>query len=131
MIYKYDPVARKKALLFDTARLRMALTLLVGHELPYKGLPFDNFAFLPGEKSVRFSFEDRGFIMQLDSYMINPVPPESESEKDRHTPHFVRKGLLALMPAVYEILSPDGRWYIGSKDGNLYLRSTIDGGARR
>ena len=29
-------------------------------------------------------------------------------------------------PPVYEKLSPDGRWFVGDKDNNLYLRSTAD-----
>jgi dipeptidyl aminopeptidase/acylaminoacyl peptidase len=125
-IYKYDPVAESKTLLFNTLRLRSVLALLVGHELPGTGLPFDQFTFLPGEQAARFRFDDRDYILQLASYTITPVPPESEGEKDRHIPHFIRKGTMDLMPAVYEKISPDGRWFLGSKDGNLYLRSTID-----
>jgi dipeptidyl aminopeptidase/acylaminoacyl peptidase len=126
-IYKYDPVAGTKAPLFNTSRLRSVLTPLVGHELPGTGLPFDRFTFLPGEQAARFRFADRDYILQLDSYTMTSVPSESESERDRHTAHFVRKGTMASMPAVYEKLSPDGRWFLGSKEGNLYLRSTIDG----
>ena len=46
VIYKVDPVANTKKTLFDTAQLREALTPLLGQEPPYRGLPFEDFAFL-------------------------------------------------------------------------------------
>ncbi len=39
-IYKVDPKANTKTPLFDTERLRQALTPLLGHQPPYQGLPF-------------------------------------------------------------------------------------------
>jgi hypothetical protein len=115
------------AILFNAERVRAALAPLAGHEIPGKGLPFDRFTFLPGEKTARFSFENRDFILDLSSYSIQPVPLETPLEKDRHTPRFLRKADLYGPPAIYETASPDGRFFLGSADGKLYLRSTADG----
>ncbi|MFQ5695672.1 MAG: hypothetical protein ACE5HB_06765, partial [Terriglobia bacterium] len=46
VIYKVDPRANTKTPLFDTQRLRQALTPFLGHEPPYQGLPFEEFTFL-------------------------------------------------------------------------------------
>ena len=54
IIYKVDPKANTKTPLFDTARLRQALVAVLGHELPYKGVSFEEFAFVEGEKAVKF-----------------------------------------------------------------------------
>jgi dipeptidyl aminopeptidase/acylaminoacyl peptidase len=126
-IFKYDPLKQAKTLLFDAERVRAALAPLAGHEIPGKGLQFDRFTFLPGEKTARFSFENRDFILDLSSYSIQPVPLETPVEKDRHTPRFLRKADLYGPPAIYEAASPDGRFFLGSADGKLYLRSTADG----
>ncbi len=115
VIYKVDPEANTKTPLFDGARLRDALTPLVGHEPPYQGLPFDKFTFLDGEKAVKFAVESKEFILQLDAYTITRVPALSEEEKSRLTP---KSG---------EVLSPDSKWFATVKDYNLWLRSTYDG----
>ena len=126
-IFKYDSLKRTKVSLFDPSRVRAALAPLAGHDIPGKGLPFDRIIFLPGEKAARFSFEGRDFILDMSSYSIQAVPPETPIEKDRHTPRFLRRADLAGPPAVYELASPDRRFFLGSADGKLYLRSTADG----
>ena len=81
VIYRADPVAGTTEPLFDAERLRAALTPVLGHEPPYGGLPFDTFAFAgegsqgDGERLVRFSVEDRGFELDLDSYTVTARPP--------------------------------------------------------
>jgi len=54
VIWKVDPKANTKAPLFDTARLRQALTPLLGHGPEGSGVPFREFEFLGGEKAARF-----------------------------------------------------------------------------
>ncbi len=115
VIYKVDPRASIKKPLFDTARLRQALTPLLGHEPPYQGLPFSDFSFVDGEKAVRFTVEDKEFILQLDTYTVTRAPALSKEEKSR------------LVPQRGELLSPDGRWFSFISDYNLMLRSTTDG----
>lgn len=127
IIYKVDPKANTKTPMFDTSRLRQVLTSLLGHEPPYKGLPFDKFTFVDGEKAVKFTVENKEFILQLDTYTITLPPSLSEEEKSRLVPQAVRKGFFAHWPDVMEVLSPDRRWFVGVKDHNLWLRSTYDG----
>ncbi len=114
-IWKVDPVANTKQPLFDTERLRQALTPLLGHKPPYRGLPFAEFTFVDGEKAVQFAVEDKEYVLQLDTYTITQAPALSEEEKSR------------LVPQAGEALSPDRRWFAGVKEHNLWLRSTSDG----
>ncbi len=126
VIYKVDPKANTKSHLFDSARLRKALTPLLGHEPPYQGLPFADFTFVDGEKAVKFSVEKKEFILQFDNYTITRAPVLSEAEKSRLVPRRLQdaRGI----SAAEEVLSPDGRWFATLKDHNLWLRSTADGG---
>ncbi len=127
VIYKVDPKANTKTPLFDTARLRKALTPLLGHEPPYQGLPFADFTFVDGERAVKFSVENKEFILQLDTYAITRSATLSEQEKNRLIPQVTRRDPDGYWPDVYEVLSPDRRWFASMKDYNLWLRSTHDG----
>ncbi len=129
VIWKVDPKANTKTPLFDTPRLRRALTDALGHEPPYKGLPFDKFTFVgEGEKAVKFTVEDKEFILQLDIYVITRAPAVSEEGKNRLVPRVVRKSPFRnIFADILEELSPDGRWFAHLKDHNLWLRSTYDG----
>ena len=115
VIYLVDPTANKKTELFETVRLRKAIADVLGHEPPYKGVPFSKFIFLKGEKAVEFNIEDKDFILELNNYSISEAPKPSAREKRLWGP----KG--------NEVLSPDGRWIATVKDYNLWLRSTSDG----
>lgn len=128
IIYKVDPKANTKRSLFDTARLRRALTDVLGHEPPHEGLPFADFTFVDGEGAVRFSVDDREFILRLDTYQISRVPSVSEEERRRIGPQSVqtRYFLFGSKPDQMEVLSPDGAWFAGVRDDNLYVRSTTD-----
>lgn len=127
VIYKVDPKANTKKLLFDTEKIRKALTTELGHKPPYKGLPFNSFAFVDGEKSIMFTMDGREFICDLETYTIESVPRLSADEKARTTPRPVHEGFFASTPPVMEVLSTDGRWFLGADDYNLYIRSTYDG----
>ena len=113
VIWKVDPAANSKVPLFDTAQLHQALSRVLGYELPHQGLPFHTFAFVDGERAVRFTVEDTEFILSLDSYEIRRVPAPAEEGRIR-----AQRG---------EVLSPDGRWIATVKDHNLWLTSTADG----
>lgn len=78
IIYKVDPKANTKTLLFDAERLHQALTPLFGHEPPYQGPPFDTSTFMDGEKAVKFTVEDKVFVFRLDTYAITLSLPVSE-----------------------------------------------------
>ena len=129
VIHKVDPRANTKTPLFDTTRLRKALAPVLGHEPPYKGLPFDKFTFMDkSEKAVKFTVEEKDFILELDTYTISRAPALSEEEKSRLAPQVARGGRpLYFLATLVEVLSPDGYWFATLKDHNLWLRSTIDG----
>ncbi len=127
VIYKVDPRDNTKTPLFDAARLRQALTDLLDFEPPCQGLPFKTFTFVEGEKAVKFTVEDKEFILHLDRYTITRAPALSdEEEKNRLAPQVVRKGTEMILE-LWEVLSPDRRWFASLKDHNLWLRSTTDG----
>jgi hypothetical protein len=116
IIWKVDPRADSKTPLFDTARLRKELASLLEHEPPYQGLPFDTFTFVDeDEQTVKFTVEDKAFILWLATYRMSRPPTLSEEEKSR------------LAPKPGEVRSPDGRWFASIKEHNVWLRSTSDG----
>ena len=115
VIWKVDPKANTKTPLFDTPRLRKALAPILGHEPPHQGVPFAEFTFVEGERATQFTVEGKEFILRLDNYTVRSAPVLSEEEKNR------------LVPQAGEVPSPDGRWFVGVKDYNLWLRSTDDG----
>ncbi len=115
VIWKVDPKANTKTPLFDTARLRRALTKVLGHEPPYRGLPFSDFSVVDGGQAVKFGVEGKQFVLQRDTYTISSVSLSPKEEKERVTP---KRG---------EVPSPDGRWIATVKEYNLWLRSTEDG----
>jgi len=124
VIWKVDPTANTKTPLFDTARLREALTPLFGQEPPYQGLPFEEFAFLDdSEKAVKFTVQDREFSLQLGTYAITPLPLQSEEERTRRIPQVVWRDV-AGRDRLWEVLSPDSSWFAGVRDNNLWLRAT-------
>ena len=129
VIWKVNPVANSKSRLFDTQRLRDALTKALDHEPPYQGLPFDKFTFVDeSEQAIKFTVEDKEFISRLDTYASTRAPAVSEQEKSRLVPRVVRKSPFSgIFADVLEELSPDRRWFAGLKDNNLWLRSTYDG----
>ena len=108
----------------DLERLRSALVPIVGHNLPLNRLPFDSFNLLPGEAAARLKVDGREFILRLKSYKVEAEP---DAEQDRHTPRLLKKAEIVGPPPAYEVISPDGAWFLGSQNGNLYVRSTSDG----
>ena len=126
VIWKVDPRANTRTPLFDTARLRQALTALLGHKPPYKGVPFEEFAFVEGEQAVSFTVDGKEFILQLDTYTITRLPALEEEEKVRTVPQIILKDP-AGHPLLMELFSPDRRWLAGVREHNLWLRSTYDG----
>lgn len=116
-IIKVDPAANTVGPLFDADRLRDGLTPVLGHEPPYKGLPFETFQFRDGEKAIRFGLEKRVFRVDLNTYSVTEIeepgavgrkPPKQPSLGDRELP------------------APQGPWTLLAKDYNLWLRSNKD-----
>jgi dipeptidyl aminopeptidase/acylaminoacyl peptidase len=124
---RVDPRSNTVTPLLDVARVRRAVARGLGHEPPYRGLPFPSFSFEPGERAIRFSVEGRPFRLALDSDEIGPVAQPSPAERARLTPQLIRSGRYGGDPDIRELPSPDGRWMAGDRDHQITLRSTVDG----
>ena len=136
VIHRVDPTAGTVEELFDTPRLRAALTEALGHEPAGLGVPFRQLSFVGGS-SVLFTVEGQTVVLDLDTYAVERQRQPSSlslvsylvSETERVTPKtFVREVFLGLGPRPYpERLSPDGQWFVGLDKHNLTLRATVDG----
>ena len=136
VIHRVDPTTGVVEELFDTPRLRAALTEALGHEPAGLGVPFRQLAFA-GPSSVQFTVEGQTFVLDLDTYAVERQRTPSSlglvsylvSEAERATPGtFVREVFQGLGPRPYpERLSPDGKWFVGLDNHNLTLRATVDG----
>src|SRR3989442_13651230 len=72
VIYKVDPISGSKTALFYGNRLRASLSGVLGHEPPFRGLPFDRFTFEPGERAARFPVDGREFRSGIPTASGNP-----------------------------------------------------------
>ena len=129
VIWKVDPEANTKEPLFDTARLRNALTDALGQELPYQGLPFDEFTFVDeNERAVRFSVGKKGFVLNIDSYEIGQADTTSQAERSGLLPQTIPQPTYRNFSWVQikEVPSPDGSWFAGLRKHNIWLRSASD-----
>ena len=127
VFYKVDPQQNTKDLFFDVERLRKTLQQNLNHDLQISGVPFTEFEFLNDDQSVSFVVEDHIFILQLRDYSITkkPLPaPPSEEELHRVTPRLFP---WMLAENAMELKSPDGKWFLGVQDHNVYIRSIEDG----
>lgn len=120
--------------LFDVAKVRAALEAAIGRQPPYRGLPFESFAPTP-EGGASFGFEGKEYLLNSAGDKIgkaadpNPVDLMLDAGlKARLTPKtFTRPAYFWAQGVVPEVLSPDGRWFAGLENNNLYLRFTTDG----
>lgn len=125
-VWAFDPIKQAKTVILSSDHIRTALSSAKNDDLADQSLVFSNFEFLPGEQLARITFDSKTYLYDIESRAITLDLSESETEKDRQAPRLVREGDLELMPAHYEKLSSDGRWFAGSKAGNLYRRSRVD-----
>ncbi|MEO8449938.1 MAG: DPP IV N-terminal domain-containing protein [Gemmatimonadota bacterium] len=125
--YRVDPATGAITPLLDVPRTRRALAVALGHDPPYRGLPFADLTLLPEEKAVRFTLEGRDFLLALSDYSITPVPTQPTAERNRYVPQVVRPGRYGGDPDLKEVLSPDRRWFARDQDHNIWIRSTVDG----
>ena len=118
-IWVIDGARPEPTPLLNADRLRDALTAVLGHEPPYRGIPFERFDFLDDETAIRFELEERAFRMALDTYEVTetsvengggPAAADAESES-----------------AVPELPSPTGDWSAVAEDHDIHLRAATDG----
>ena len=123
VIWKVDPKANTKELLFDTPRLRRAVAEALGSEPEGNGVPFSEFEFLGGEKAARFRLGRREFILDLTGYGISEDSAAAK-ERERLRPRVVGRGFYG---DILEVLSPDRRWFAAVGEHKLWLRPMSGG----
>ncbi len=127
ILVRVDPVRGTHEPLLDGSRARAAIARAIGHEPPYAGLPFSSFTWADRENTLRFSLEGKDWLLDRTTYEVSPTTTPLPAERDRTEPRLVRRGWPATVPDLMEVPSPDRRWFLTEKAGNLWLRSTADG----
>ncbi len=127
VILRVDPDRNRIEPVVDVSRARAAMAAATGNPLPHQGLPFSTFSFVDGEKGLRFSFEGRDWVLDREQYTVRAARPSTPAERDRVTPRLIRASYPANLPDVFEVPSPDRRWFATEQGHDLWLRSTADG----
>ncbi|MFF2852563.1 DPP IV N-terminal domain-containing protein [Streptomyces sp. NPDC058001] len=102
-----DAQAGTRRSLFDRVRLAEALSGVVEKKLDPADLPIFEIEFLDG--AIRVDVEKQRLEVSLDSYTATVLGPAPTGEKR----------------------SPDGRWAVGRRDHNVYIRDTTTGEERQ
>jgi dienelactone hydrolase len=134
VIQVFDPHAGGIGPLVDVARARASLEALLGHPLPYRGLPFDAVSF-DDVGGVRFGFEGWGYRLDLGTYRIETLNVVNRAETwlgvsaraPTNPGTFMRPNCFGNRWSAPEVLSPDGRWFLSVQNHNLSLRGAVDG----
>jgi dipeptidyl aminopeptidase/acylaminoacyl peptidase len=128
-LYVFDLETNTVRPYLDTTRVRAALASKLGHEPTGAGLPFQSFAFSDStESGIRFRAEGREFELQPETYVITERPPVPEATRLLTQPQRTRAAMSGGAPTdLFEVRSPDGRWFAHLKDHNVWLRSAEDG----
>ena len=108
---RVDPARNLQAPAFDHARLAAALSAATGKVFKANALPFDFFEYRDHDARIAFRVEQTGWTCDLSAYAC---------ARATGTPG-AREG---------EVLSPDGKWAVSSKENNLWLRDTTTAAAR-
>lgn len=120
-IYLVDPAANTVTELFDRDRLRRAIRDVLGHEPEPEGIPFRAFEFTNDEETaVRFEVEGRTFELDLGTYDLTPLEPDS-------IPAGGMPGRCGGDMASEAVPSPDGRWVACVLDHDVWLVSSASG----
>jgi dipeptidyl-peptidase-4 len=122
-IYKVDPVSKIRALLFEAAKLNEISTDLIRDQYVGQGFVPQDLTFIEDENSVRFSLEDKQYILDLNTYTIIQDNTESKDDTYRLIPQITREREGPISER-WEKLSPDQQWFATLKKHNLWLRST-------
>lgn len=129
-IFLVDPAADAVEPLFDTDGLREAVAQALGHRPPYDGLPFSEIEFEEEPSAdaagrVRFVVQDIELSIGLDDYSVRRTGRSAEA-RERDKPRLVREAFPSTDADLYELRSPDGRWFAGDDARDLWLRARID-----
>ncbi|MEU9886718.1 DPP IV N-terminal domain-containing protein [Sphaerisporangium sp. NPDC051011] len=124
----------KKPLFPDVPALRAAILAATGETPPGRGLPFAYVGFA-GPRLLATMVGACQLLVDLDSGAVTKQPGDSVvdtylgvSETYRRTPQeFLRTQPLVDPVKAQELLSPDGRHFVSTVDGDVHVRSTQDG----
>ncbi len=135
-IYLIDPATSQRADFFDVPRLRASLASLaslLGQEPAGRGVPFATFQLTNDERTARFTIEGAPFELDRASYQVRPVARSADLAplEGRAQPRVVRWSTWVGPPPFREVPSPDRRWLLFDRDGDLWLRSAEDDLERR
>ena len=124
VIWHVDAQANTKTPLFDSARLRTALSDALGHEPTLSGLSFANLTLVEGKNAAEFTVENRRFVLDLATYRLTLLPA-SKVHRNALVPQIARRGGhgIGAQYDLEETLSPDGKWLLGIQEHNLWMRS--------
>jgi dipeptidyl aminopeptidase/acylaminoacyl peptidase len=119
-----DTITGERRPLVDIATVREGVRLITGETPPGRGLPFADVAFAsPGTISTRVG--TLPVTVDLDTAKVTRRSAADDARRaPRLYPRTVRGGDVQ---DTLETESPDGRFLISMRDGNIVLRSTYDG----
>ena len=130
VIWRVEPGTNTKEPMFDLMRLRSGLAKALGHEPPYRGVPFTTFTFAdPDEEVIQFNLDGRGFNLELQNYGVTPNPHLIEKVESQFSPEVYESRTGTGWWDLTETLSPDAEWFVSIRKHNLWLRS-VDNGQR-
>jgi len=134
--FAVDSAGQRKALL-DVERLRASVARELGVEPPPGVIPADSGTLELGGGQAEFTVSGQRVRVNLADYSAQRIRgPESvekffgTSVEDRFTPRaFKRELFMVGLLDDTEVMSPDRAWFASLRDGNLWLRGTVDGRA--
>jgi len=135
--WSVDLTTGERTPLVDVAAVRQQIREATGQTPPGRGLPFAHFAFV-GPRAIMTQVGADTLTIDLDSLRVTKdsvADPIGEifglSARARSTPReYLRtQPLIDPLPA-YETVSPDGRFLLSTRDGNIWLRSSYGGRSR-
>lgn len=132
--WRVDLTSGEKTSLIDAQWLRTKLSAVTGETPAGRGIPFAGFAYLT-PSLITFGVGERVLTLDLDTGDLgaHPLEPAFDhlvglSAKSRTTPRdYLRPSPLVDPLPMPELPAPDGSNLLSVQDGNLILRSTVDG----
>lgn len=129
-----DVATGKKSELVDVAGVREAIRAATGETPPGRGLPFPAVAVV-APRTIAVQVGTRSLTVDLDTVEVVAQPADSlvdtmlgTSETARSTPREYWRTLPLVDPQKdRESVSPDGRFLVSTREGNIVLRFAYDG----
>jgi dipeptidyl-peptidase-4 len=124
--------------LCDVEKARSAVAAATGQVPRGDGLPFAHFGFAD-LRTIVFAVDEQQVLLDLDEHRATLLPrarPLDEhfgySEAARRTPRQFQRSVPLMDPApAHEVVSPDGKHLLSTRDHDVVVRSTYDGTERR